>query len=165
MARINITVNTALVMDTALGGTPDTTLKAWFDFAKGQRNVDAATFSDTGKSTLEINSDDTTMAPLNYLLSQGGDVENAPVFIKMSTATYGGEVPDGINNRVDPSDSSVRLWSDWKDSNHNHMDAADGDKIVPGNSWGDELSSNELKVLLGLGYTMYLAHEVPPLLP
>lgn len=106
---------------------------------------------------------------MTAFLNAGGDVEGAPVFIKMSGSKYQQQVPVGIHERTytDPEGNELnRKWSEWKDATHEHMDAADGNKIVPGNSWGYELSSAELKVLLGLtGYTLYLAHEVNALLP
>ncbi|MCA9340077.1 MAG: hypothetical protein KDA17_04155 [Candidatus Saccharibacteria bacterium] len=106
---------------------------------------------------------------LTAFLNAGGDVEDAPVFIKMSTATYAGNVPANIHERsyLDENDLEVvRKWSEWKDATHTHLDAADGDKIVPGNSWGYEFTSAELKALLAAtGYTLYLDHEVNALLP
>ena len=163
MARVTISGATALVTDELLGGTPHPQLKAWFDFAKGQKNVIATT--QDGISALEVNSEDISMAPLLLSLSQGFTVEGAPVFIKMNTATYNGDVPEGIRNRIDPADNSVRSWAFWKDATHEHMDAADGDKIVPGNSWGEELATPELLVLLGAGYSMRLGHELGDWLP
>ena len=110
-----------------------------------------------------------TGATATAFLNAGGDIEDAPMYIKMSSSKYQANVPVGIRERtfMDEDENELnRKWSEWKDSNHEHMTAEDGDKIVPGNSWGVELSSAELKVLLGLtGYTLYLAHEVNALLP
>lgn len=169
MARMTITVPTAKILDSALGGKPDAQLKAWFDFAKGQRNVDAATYADIGKSVLTVNSEDSSTSAVLLALSKGGDVEGAPMFIKMTSSKYQQQVPVGIHERtyMDPEGNELnRKWSEWKSANHEHMDATDGDKIVPGNSWGVELSSAELKSLIALtGYTLVLGHEVKALLP
>lgn len=107
---------------------------------------------------------------ITIFLQAGGDVENAPVFIKMTPAKYNTAVPVGISNRSYTEAGSdtpiIRKWAEWKDSQHEHLTAEDGDKMVPGNSWGAELTSAELKVLIGLsGYTLYMTHEVNALLP
>lgn len=169
MARITIEGPATKVMSANLGGAPDPVLFDWWDFAKGQQSVIASTDLAAGTSALEVNSDDCTAATLAYAIGQGFTVEGAPIFIKMTDAKYQQQVPVGIHERTytDPEGNELnRKWSEWKDATHEHMDAADGDKIVPGNSWGQELTSAELSVLLGLtGYTLYLAHEVNALLP
>jgi hypothetical protein len=161
MARVTIKGDSSKVMPATIGGNPHPALEAWFDFAKGQKSVVATT--DAGMSAIEIDSDTITMQPLLLALSQGFTVDDAPVFIKMSTATYAANVPMGISNRADEQ-GAVRKWSEWKDATHEHMNAADGDKIVPGNSWGVELTSNELAILASGGYSLYLAHEVGALM-
>jgi len=170
MARLTVEAPEATTKPIAVGGSADPLdepIRSWFDWAKGQRSVEA--WTDDGVSHLTVDSEDCAMSTLQYVLSRGGDVRDAPVFIKMSTATYAAAVPDGISNRTYTDDADVeqtRNWDKWKDSNHNHMDADDGDKIVPGNSWGAELTSDELKVLSAdSDYTLYLAHEVSAVLP
>lgn len=166
MARVTISGPSIKVMPAELGGTPHTGLKAWFDFAKGQKSVIATTVN--GISAIEVNSEDISMAPLLLSLSQGFTVEGAPVFIKMTPTKYALDVPEGIRNREylnADEETVVRTWVDWHDNTHEHMDATDGDKIVAGNSWGAELSSDELLVLLGGGYTLYLGHEIAQFLP
>jgi len=110
-----------------------------------------------------------TGAIATAFLSAGGDIEEAPIFIKMSSSKYQQDVPVGIHERTfedDDGNELNRKWSEWKDSTHEHLTADDGDKIVPGNSWGYELSSESLKALLALtGYTLYMGHEVSALLP
>lgn len=150
--------STLKVLDAALGGQPVTALKAWFDFAKGQKNVTA--WTDNGVSGIEVNARDVTTGAVLLALANSFTVEGAPIFIKMDIATYEGDVPEGIRNRIDPADDSVRWWKFWHDEYHNHMDAADGGKIVPGNSWGEELSSTELQILLLEGYDIRLGHEL-----
>lgn len=163
MARVTISGPTTKVSDPILGGTPVAALKAWFDFAKGQKSVIATTNS--GVSSIEVNSEDITIDPLLLALSEGFTVDNAPIFIKMSTVKYSGGVPVGISNRLKP-DNSVRQWSEWKDDTHEHISSTDGDRIVPGNSWGSELTSDELVVLLGLtGYTLLLGQDVAQYAP
>lgn len=163
MARVTISGPTTKVTDPILGGAPVAALKAWFDFAKGQRSVVATTV--TGLSSIEVNSEDITMAPIMLALSEGFTVEGAPIFIKMSAVKYSSGVPVGISNRL-KQDNTVRQWSEWKDDTHEHISSTDGDKIVPGNSWGVELSSDELVVLLGLtGYTLLLGQDVAQYVP
>lgn len=92
----------------------------------------------------------------------GLSVSGWPAFIKMSPATYSGSVP----SYVPVADESSRpvLWSDWKDSTHNHLDATDGDKIVPGNSLdGTELDGSVIADLVSQGsseYTVLSSSEV-----
>lgn len=163
MARVTISGPTTKVTDPILGGAPVAALKAWFDFAKGQKSVIATTSN--GISSIEVNSEDITIDPLLLSLSEGFTVEGAPVFIKMSSVKYNGGVPVGISNRLTP-DNTVRQWSEWKDDTHEHISSTDGDKIVPGNSWGVELTSAELSVLLGLsGYTLLLGQDVAQYMP
>lgn len=170
MARITVQAPETMTKPAAIGGSVDpldAPIRDWFDWAKGQKSVIA--WTEGAVSHLEVNSEDCNAATLSYLLGRGGDVHDAPIFVKMSSAKYQANVPVGIHEReVDDGQGNMvnRKWSEWKDATHNHLTAADGDKIVPGNSWGYELTSDELKVLLGLtGYTLYLAHEVPALLP
>lgn len=162
MARITISGSTAKVTDTVLGGSPVATLKAWFDFAKGHNSVISKTGN--GISSIEIDDDSTSIDPLLLALSNGFTVEGAPIFIKMSTSKYNGNMPVGISNCTYTDDEGtefVRTWTEWHDDTHEHFDATDGDKIVPGNSWGEELSSAELTKLLSLtGYTLLLGQEV-----
>jgi hypothetical protein len=161
---------TTKVLSANLGGAPVAALKDWFDFAKGQKNVIATT--DHGISGVELNSEDVSISPVLLALSEGFTVEGAPIWIKMDTDAYAGEVPVGISNRsytLIPEEGEpqtiVRNWADWHDATHEHMDAADGDVLVAGNSWGSELASAELTVLLGAGYTLLLNHEVAAHLP
>lgn len=164
MARMTIIGPAAKVKSAILGGTPHPLLKEWFDWAKGQSSVVASSPAKEGTTQLEINSEDASMDAVKLALSEGFDVHNAPVFIKMSNSKYQVNVPVGIHEReVDDGQGNMvnRKWSEWKSANHNHMEAKDGGKIVPGNSWGHELTSDEIKVLLNLsGYTLYLTHEV-----
>jgi len=99
----------------------------------------------------------------------GGSVTDYPFYIKMSTATYAGNVPDGMPNRsyTDEDDNEViRTWAEWKDATHNHFDADDGDKMVPANSWGVELTSTEMTLLNGLtGYELLTSAEFTSNLP
>lgn len=162
MTRILISGDENKVKSATLGGTPDAVLKEWFDWAKGQKNVVASTAD--GVTALEVNASDTAFSALAYAISQGFTVEGAPIFMKMDADTYAGEVPEGIRNRLDAEDNVI-TWESWHDDTHHHMDANDGDKIVAGNSWGEELSSAELAILLGAGYTMRLGHEIVDWMP
>ena len=164
MPRVTLSGPSSKVMSATLGGAPDATLKEWWDFAKGQKTVEATTDLATGTSTMIVESDDLNSGIISLAISQGFTVTDAPVFVKMSVATYANPVPDGLGNREKP-DSSIRTWSEWHDATHNHMDATDGDKIVPGNSFGVELTSAELAVLLAGGYTLLTASEVAAHLP
>lgn len=167
MARILISGPTTKVLSATLGGSPVAALKDWFDFAKGQGNVIARTIN--GVSSLEVDDDTVTMAPLLLALANGFTVEGAPVYIKMDTTKYATNVPEGISNRTylnDAEETVIRTWAEWKDATHNHMTADDGDKIVPGNSFAKELTSAELLILAAdSDYTLYLGHEVRALLP
>jgi hypothetical protein len=168
MAKITFQGPTAKIMPAEIGGTPHPVLRPWFDFAKGHGTVAVSTNTAVGQTTFTIDSVHVPSDVLNLALSEGFEAEGAPVFIKMSPATYATDVPVGIRNRSYEDESEqeiVRKWLEWFSENHNHMDAADGDKIVPGNSWGSELSSDELLILLGAGYTLVLGHEVNALLP
>jgi len=101
-------------------------------------------------------------------INAGGEVDDAPIYLKMAADTYESDVPEGIHNRtITELDESVTVlkWSQWRDANHEHMTAADGYAIVPGNSWGSELASAELKLLIAEGITLLLAHEVTAELP
>lgn len=103
------------------------------------------------------------------IVGAGMTVEGFPVWIKMSTATYAAAVPSGIPNRsyVDGQGNTViRDWDEWKADGHEHMDAEDGDKIVPGNSWGTELTGAEAKILHdAAGYTLLTAVTLSDELP
>lgn len=158
MARMTITGDTAKVTDALLGGSPVPALRAWFDFAKGQKSVIATT--NGGISAIEVNSNDVSIAPVMLALSEGFTVEGAPICIKMTPAKYASNVPVGISNRLD-GEGNVRKWNEWHDETHTHITAVDGDKLVFGNSWGVELTSAELLTLLGGGYTIMMAHEAP----
>ena len=84
------------------------------------------------------------------LVGFGMEVEGWPAFIKMNLATYNGAVPGYLPPVVDDSRSVIAnaAWSQWKDGEHGHMDAIDGDKIVPGNSLdGTELPGSLVKLL------------------
>ncbi len=157
MARMTISGATAKVTDELLGGSPVPALRAWFDFAKGQKNVIATTAN--GTSGIEVNSDDVSSVAVLLALSEGFTVEGAPICIKMTAEQYAGDVPEGISNGIDGD--VVRKWSEWHDDTHEHIEAADGDMLVFGNSWGVELTSAELLTLLGGGYTIMMAHEAP----
>lgn len=167
MARINISGPTTKVISATLGGSPVAALKDWFDFAKGQGSVIARTIN--GVSSLEVDDDSVTMSPLLLALANGFTVEGAPVYIKMNAARYATNVPEGINNRSyvtgEDAQTVIRTWADWHDATHTHMTAADGDKIVPGNSFGSELTSSELSILLAAEYSMRLGHELGDWLP
>jgi len=126
------------------------------------RSGDDGTLTVTDAQDLDI---PTYMA----IVTAGLNVAGLPVWIKMSPATYTGDVPTGIPNRSydDGQGNTVtRKWSEWKDSTHEHMDAADGDKIVPGNSWGSELTGSEAKVLYDLvDYELLTSVTLPSELP
>ena len=165
MARMTIAGDTAKVTDALLGGSPVPALRAWFDFAKGQKNVIATT--NDGISAIEVNSDDVSIAPVLLALSEGFTVEGAPICIKMTPAQYAGDVPEGISNRV-KEDGTVRKWNEWHapvTHDHKNSGANDGDKLVFGSSWGFELTSAELLTLLAGGYTLIMAHEAPQYYP
>lgn len=169
MARINISGPTTKILSATLGGSPVAALKDWFDFAKGQGSVIARTIN--GVSYLEVDDDTVTMSPLLLALANGFTVEGAPVYIKMNTTRYATGVPEGISNRSyvtgegEEAQTVIRTWADWHDATHTHMTAADGDKIVPGNSFGSELTSSELSILLAAEYSMRLGHELGDWLP
>ena len=166
MARVTISGDTAKVTDAILGGDPSPALKAWFDFAKGHTSVISKTVS--GISSIEVDHDSISMSPLLLALSEGFSVEGAPVYIKMSPATYAGDVPQGISNRSyfdEEGTEFVRTWAEWKDGSHEHITAADDDMIVPGNSFGVELPSSDLFILMMGGYTLLLGAEVNAFFP
>jgi len=161
MARVTISGDTKKVTDAILGGTPSIPLKSWFDFAKGHTTVISRTVH--GISSVELDHENMSMTPILLALSEGFKVEGAPIYIKMSPARYAGQVPQGISNRSyfdETGTNIVRKWSEWKDAAHEHMTASDGDKIVPGNSFGEELPSDSLLALMLGGYTMFLGSEV-----
>ena len=160
MARVTIAGDTLKVSDPYLGGDPIPALKAYFDFAKGHSTVVSRTIN--GISSVELDHESMTIDPILLSLSSGFTVEGAPIYLKMTPLIYVSQVPEGISNRsfMVEDQEVVRTWAEWKDSVHEHMDATDGDKIVPGNSFGYELSSAELSILLGLGFTMLLGSEV-----
>lgn len=99
----------------------------------------------------------------------GGSVSGYPVFIKMSTSTYTGDVMTGMPNRTYLDGNNVeqtRTWDEWKDSTHEHFDADDGDKLVPGNSFGTELTGAEIAALYAdSDYTVLTATEFAAALP
>lgn len=81
-----------------------------------------------------------------YLASLvGGSVEGLPVWVEVDEENYNDEVTSSLPNRVYTDENEVeqvRVWSEWKDSNHEHQKF--GTKwYVPGNSFGMELHSNE----------------------
>lgn len=154
------------ILPQGLGGpNPPKPIRDWFEYAKGQRGVES--YTDGAMQVLTVPHDKVTTAGLMLCLSEGFEVHNAPWFIVMDADTYAGEVPDGISNRTIETDDgeTIRTWADWHSPTHNHMDAADGRKIVAGASWGVELTSDEIVVLLGAGYTLVLGADVSALLP
>ena len=169
MAYITVTVDTNIIKPAGIGGKPDALLAPWFEFGKGQKNVLTTTVQATGKTSMQFDSAEATGALLSYILGKGGTVDDAPIFIKMDTTKYATNVPEGISNHTyvnDAEETVTRTWADWHDATHTHMTAADGDKIVPGNSFGVELTSAELLILAAdNSYTLYLGHEVGALLP
>lgn len=171
MATITFTGPTYKLADDDLtpgeGQVPDITLMKWFNLAKGHDGVSVSA-PQTGVTRFKIDSSHIPPGILALSLSNGFTVDDAPTFFKMSQATYATDVPDGIRKRSyqdETEQTIVRKWSEWKDANHSHLTALDGDAIVPGNAIdGQETSSAELLVLLSAGYTILLNHEVNSLL-
>lgn len=132
--------------------------------AKVQSALEALVTKTSGDvKTVTVDSTKVTMADMAISLAKGYAVEGAPTWIKMTLKVYAGDVPVGIGNRStfdDKGAESVRTWADWHDEYHKHQDASDGDKLVAGNSFGVELTSDELKVLISSKYTLLLAHEI-----
>lgn len=111
-------------------------------------------------------------ARLVRFLTDGGNVQGAPMYIKMDATTYSTvPVPSELHRstKIDPADPGSRLprqWSEWVATNQSHIDAADGGKVVPGNSWGRALTKAEILVLdADTAYTLLLEHQVAAELP
>lgn len=105
-------------------------------------------------------------------LKGGGNVDGADFYIKMPPANYvGDDVLADLhrNDKRDPDNQGARIprkWSEWKDDFHEHLDATDGDKVVPGSSWGRSLNKNEILAIDAVAeYSLLLPHEVVDFLP
>lgn len=144
----------------------NSTYRKWLDYADDDGLDGWTKYIVGGKQSVNVPPIDRVLkiADVIAFLQDDGLVDGLPVCIKMTPAQYAGDVPVGISNRLD-SEGSVIKWSAWRDDTHSHMDANDGDKLVFGNSFGVELTSDELSVLLGEGYTLMMAHEAPQYYP
>lgn len=164
MSKVKISGPSSKVTPAVIGGDPHAVLLEWWNWSKGLDNTTAHADTSEGFVSLLVDSGGILGSHVALSLSQGFTVDGAPVFLKMDEATYTGDVPEGVGNRTD-ADDVVRTWEQWHDANHSHLDAANGDTIVPGNSWGVELTSGELLILLQAGYTFLMPHEVSAILP
>ena len=80
-------------------------------------------------------------------------VDAPPILIRLSAQDLESDVPEGIRNRIDPADNSVRWWKFWPDSYHRFIEAADGYSLIEGSaSDGTELTIAEWKALIAAGY-------------
>ena len=118
-------------------------------------------------STLNVNR-------LLTFLNDGGNVDDLEIYIKMPVSNYtDDDVPNQLprDSRPDPTDANPnrrrsRKWSEWKSRNHNHMDATDGEKIIPGSSWGRALNKRQiLAVAANPAYTLLLQDDLADHLP
>jgi len=118
---------------------------------------------------------DVSLVTVNVVLAwvqAGGSVEGFPAFLKMTSAAYGKNVPDGVNNNsVTTLDENnvettvVRKWSDWKDATHSHKKIGNF-HYVPGNCYGIELTGEELTVVSKIsGVTVLTKQEYKDALP
>lgn len=164
MSIVHIEGPISKIIPATIGGTPHPILIDWWTTGKGLSNTKSFMSLLTGTAWIEVDSTALSQALVYLLLSEGFSVTGAAVFLKMSPETYDTEVPEGISNRIHSDTDTVKKWSEWHDDYHSHIAATDGDKIVPGNSFGIELTSDELLILLLSGFQFYLGHEIVNLL-
>lgn len=109
------------------GGTPNYTLKEWFDYSKGME-TNHTTVKD-GIATLVV--EDVSSVSLEAALlaiSEGFEIEGMPLVIEMTEAKYDNQVIAGVPERTTVNEEGVETvlkWDEWKKSNMEHYHIGD----------------------------------------
>lgn len=157
--KITVKGPRAEVLPQALGGPAGSLIRSWFEYSKGQDGI--RSWVKNGVQIFEIDPL-VASAPKEALLlclGSGFEVHGAAWYIVMPPSLYATQVIEGMNHRI-KEDEAVRVWSEWHDDNHNHMETPTGDMIVPGNSWGEELTFDEVKALFEAHFDLILGLDV-----